>query len=415
MKDILKKKSSNISLKFVLLIPVINGIATLTVNYFPAYSINPGTIRAFIIATFVFFFIIQKYPRNRINNSILGFMVYLLILVAISSNFFVSFYQCTKLFIAFFMFPVAEYYFKDQQDLLKLNRNIIITLFLFVVNIIISNIFNIGTSDYLDETVYFGASRVNIAKPVAILMLTTPLFFLYFNFKSSFLKYFSIIVVFGSLLIIVLAVKRSALLAIILGFFIYLILSPYNFKKVKFAIIIGIIALITSSLFYKVMVDRFEARQARFELSDPEFKNHENRGRELDMVIHDFASRRNILQILFGAQLFNDREYYSTRRMLHTDYMIILSGAGIFGILWFYSIYLQIIVRVRYHAKIVNTRFSKELLGISYALVVASLMLSIGGSIYTVDILSLLFLYLGATAGVLKTLILSGTKNGFVK
>ena len=289
---------------------------------------------------------------------------------------------------------------------MKLNRNIIITLSLFVINIIIVNIFDIGTSDYLDETIYFGASRVNIAKPMAILILTTPVFFLYYNVKSKLLRYISFFIVFSSLLVVVLAVKRSALIALILGVIVYLIAGPFSFKKVRFSIIIGMIAIITSSLFYGTMLARFEARQERFEFTDPEFRSHENRGKEIDMVFNDFVSHRNILQVLFGAELFNDRVYYSTRRMLHTDYMIILSGAGIFGILWFYSIYLAIILRIRYHARIVNTRFSRDLLSISYSLIVASLMLSLGGSVYTVDILSLLFLYLGAVAGVLKNSII---------
>ena len=55
---------------FVLFIPLINAIATLTTNYFPAGNLNPGTLRAFIIGVFFLYFLIKIFPVNKPNISI---------------------------------------------------------------------------------------------------------------------------------------------------------------------------------------------------------------------------------------------------------------------------------------------------------------------------------------------------------
>ncbi len=40
---------------------------------------------------------------------------------------------------------------------------------------------------------------------------------------------------------------------------------------------------------------------------------------------------------LIGSEVFNDRLFFNSKRMLHTDYMIMLNGSGLIGfLLWFY-------------------------------------------------------------------------------
>ena len=333
-------------LKFVLVIPILNSLATITVNYFNSGTLNPGTVRALIIVSFIIFFIFRSYKNNSINNAIIFYMLYLLFLTFLSSNFFFSFYNYVKVFIAFFMIPIGIFFFKDKSDLKKLNNVFLIVLLLNIVNFSISNVFKLGSSDYLEDTVYFGSGRVNIAKSVSMVLLTTPIF-LQFH-KKKIIRIVGIIAIFFGALIVFLAVKRSALLALILGFFVYIIFSPNKAKKIKFLIIIGLLATITSSFYLETILVRFEAREERFEFTDPEFQDEENRVKEVNMVLSDF-SNRNVFQVLFGTEFFNDREYYHTRRMLHTDYMSLLHGTGIVGFAWFYFIYLLLIRKIRFY------------------------------------------------------------------
>ena len=228
---------------FVIFIPIIHAIATLTVNYFEPGTFNPGTIRAFIIGVFLLWFISSKLTLKGLNKIIFFFLLFILVLVFLSSNPFISLYTYIKIFISLMMLPIGVYYFDDLKKLFKLNRIYIIALSLYALNLIISNYFKLGTSDYLEDTVYFGSGRVNIAKNVSLLLLTTPVFFLYDKPKNIILYYLSVGIVFIGVILVFLAVKRAGILSLLIGFFVYFLLSPNRGGKIKQLMVIALIGV----------------------------------------------------------------------------------------------------------------------------------------------------------------------------
>ena len=82
--------------------------------------------------------------------------------------------------------------------------------------------------------------------------------------------------------------------------------------------------------------------------------------------------------------------------------MSLIHGTGIVGFAWFYFIYLLLIRKIRFYTKIIREKWAYEYKAVAYSMVIASLILSIAGSIYTVEILSAFFLYLGALISILR-------------
>ena len=163
---------------FVLLIPIINAIATSTVNYFPAGTLNPGTVRALVIGLFSLYFIVNSYPKDIMSRFILLFLVYLFVLVLLSSNLSKSFYEYIKVVLSMLMYPVGFYFINNKEKLFQLNRVYLFVLILFILDILFANIFQYGTSDYLEDSVYFGSARVNITKAMIILIIVSPITFI---------------------------------------------------------------------------------------------------------------------------------------------------------------------------------------------------------------------------------------------
>lgn len=398
----IQKNKRNYVFMLVLIIPAINAFANLTVNYFEAKSLNPGTLRAIYLFGIILICLPAVLKKHSINMHILGYLVYLFLLIIISSDFLFSVYNYIKVFVALTMFPIGYYYFKSYSRFILLNRILLIALSFFVINFIISNIFKLGTSDYLDETVYFGSGRVNIAKSVSIMTLIFPFYFIYAKPKNRLLVYVSVIILLISLLIVLLAVKRSALIVTLIGFVVYFLISPAKGRKIGYIFILGLFAISTSSLYLDVFLERFEAREDRFDIQNEELSKKEGRMIELRTVLKDYQ-HRNVFQIAFGREMFNDQSYYNSYRMLHSDYMILLHGAGVFGLLWLFYIYYLIVKKIFFYSKRLNIKWVHELKACLIALFAGIPILHIAGIVYNIDILSFLFLYSGASLGLLKS------------
>jgi len=122
--------------KFVLLIPIINAIASNTTSYFAAGTLNPGTLRALPLLVFSLYFIFTSFPTTKINRFILSYLIFYFILVYFSSDISNSLYIYLKFFLGVIMFPIAYFFINTIEKL----RNLSI---FFIVSLSNPNIFNV--------------------------------------------------------------------------------------------------------------------------------------------------------------------------------------------------------------------------------------------------------------------------------
>jgi hypothetical protein len=385
---------------FVLAIPVINAIASNTSEYFNSDILNTGNLRALIIGVFAVYFIVTRMPNEGFYRFIILYLVYYMILVLFSTDRLLSGNLFLKFFLGVMMLPIGYYYINSIRKLEILLRILFITLILHLVNIAIANIFQLGTSDYLDETFYFGAGRVNITKNILVLIFLMPVTML---FVKKYRK--AVMVVYlMALLITMVGIKRSVLIAAVAGVVTYLAV------KQRFALLIRT-TIVAAALFLTIVLvfpgftdvfrSRFEARGERVELTE-ETMETEGRLSEIKAVMSAWSSG-SFRHKLIGSEVFNDRLFFNNKRMLHTDYMIILNGSGLIGlVLWFY-LYIRLIrEKNRYYRALGNHILFRELNALFWVLLAAQLVLSVSGTVYAIELRSLIFLVWGAILGVMR-------------
>lgn len=385
---------------FVLFIPILNSIAANTTEIFSKDLLSTGFVRALLLGVFALFFIAKKYSVNRVNIFLLIFLMYFLILSFLSSDLILSFTLYIKLFLGVIMFPIGYYYINSKDKILALMKVFLIVLVIYLINILISNILKIGTSDYLEDSFYFGTGRVNVTKAMLLLIIFTPLTLSYLN--NRFLLY---LIYFLGTAIAIIGIKRSVLLS---GLSSLLIYSFLNRKKTYFikgmlALTFGIIVFI---IFFPSLTDiflqRLDARNERIYVTE-ESLSEEARYNEVTQVIETWQ-KGSIKHKIFGSEFFNDRSFFKTNRILHIDYMILLNGSGILGIfLWFLTFWIIIKEKNKYYRYLKNEEFFDIMNTIFYMLLAAQLLMSISSTIYSIDIRSIIFLYWGAMIGTMRT------------
>ena len=299
------------------------------------------------------------------------------------------------------MFPIGYYFINTHEKLIQLSYSYAISLGLFIFVLLISNFFNIGTSDYLENSVYFGSGRVNITKPMLILILTGPLALSTFKGKG---KYLFILFLFMALFLALIGIKRSVLLSTIASFLIFGLCLKNNVKLVMSSIICFIIMAVTLTAFNKpieIFLSRLEAREDQLEISRNTMEA-ESRYLETNLVINKWIDG-SITHKIFGSEMFNDRYFFNTNRMLHTDYMVVINGSGLFGVILFFLVYISIIFeKEKYWRKVKHYTKFKLYNPIFYSIIASQLLMSISGTIHHIELRSFIFLYLGAIVGSLR-------------
>jgi hypothetical protein len=387
--------------KFVLFIPVFFALALNLTGYFNPRSLNPGTVRGFIMIIFLFYFLLKYYPGTYTNRFILFFISYIGVLTLFSTNLSSSLYGFIKFFIPTMMFPVGYYFINSHDKLLKLSKFYTIALGFFMINILVSNVFKLGTSDYLEDSFYFGAGRVTVTKSTIVLIYAAIIFTL-----SSTARRQRLLIIFLSVssFITIIGIKRSVLLSAILGILIFWITSKSKqlFLRaiIVFSIIIGGIFIVFPKTL-NVFTDRLQAREERLTITEETIEG-EARYNETSRVLNAWVNG-SIKHKLIGSEMFNDAFFFKTHRMLHTDYMVLIAGSGLLGLFLWFVVLMYIIREKEKYWKYLKTDLRFQYYHpIFYSIIAAQLLMSISGTIQGVDLRSFIMLFLGAIVGSLR-------------
>ena len=308
------------------------------------------------------------------------------------------------------MLPIGYYYVNTVERFRLLVRILFFTLILHLVNIAVANIFDLGTSDYLDQTFYFGAGRVNITKNILILVFMFPVTMLFVKkYRKAVLAVYLV-----GFLIAIMGIKRSVLISAVVGAITYLLAKQRVTLLIRAGLITFGLGLVLIFAFPKVVnlfQSRFKARGERVEVTKETIET-EGRIGEVISVLKAWQSG-SIKHKLIGSEVFNDRLYFNSKRMLHTDYMIMLNGSGLIGFfLWFYMFVRLIREKDRYYKFLNHHILFREMNALFWVLITSQIVLSIAGTIYAIELRSLMFLIWGAILGTMRGHLLRKNATG---
>lgn len=372
-------------------------------NFYPSFK-GPTGLTKFIYMTLIIVLFLKNFglKKTDLNNTIVYFSLYIAIVSLFSSSPINSFIDGPlKISLSLFMIPVGV-----QLGLMRQNaliKPILLLILLLLLNYLLSQIFKLGVSIYEQDSFYTGGATAS-----APVVIATGLLVIFNTFNKKSLPYNNIIIaliVAASVFVILLSVKRGAILSLFFALFIYLLFSGKKITTLVRIIFIGMILLVILNYYSEVLEKRIEARSTeRNELQN------EGRYRETFYVFDELKSY-SLLNILFGKEAFNSgvimKKYFGRDRRLHVDYNILLNGAGVFGLFaYLYLIFLIVKKAVylnkrqnRLHTSQKNKIASKENYSLILSLIVLSLVMSFSGGLQFVSYRIILFLVIGYAFG----------------
>jgi hypothetical protein len=220
-------------------------------------------------------------------------------------------------------------------------------------------------------------------------------------------RIFNIIIVSIAIFIILLSVKRGAILALGTGILAYFL---YTTKKIGTSIgliIVGLFLLTIVIQNSELLETRINARTT--ERND--FSN-ENRFKETFYVIEEMSSY-NFVNVMFGNEAFNSavllKKYFGRGRQLHVDYNLLILGTGIFGFFMYFFVHYQIWTYAKTllgkcksldkKNKLINV---KEDFALIVGCMILSLTMSFSGGLQFMSYRIILFLIIGYSIGNIK-------------
>jgi hypothetical protein len=302
----------------------------------------------FLFCYVICFFWLKRLRLDRALKVLIVLVTYWFLLVLISSNIPNSFRIYAAVIISLVSYPFAKALITDLNHLKRFHNFLFLVLVLFVAYPIISNIFKIGSDQYFRSS-EFAQSAGSILRvgwqdaqlytaPFALMMAPV---IIGMNGKRTMPKWQAVVFIL-TIAVCILSLRRTAMLAIVLGYSVFYILDGRILKLSKIGISLAVVLAIGYLAFQKQIDERIALRSNKF--SSEYNVTEENRFVETVLLFRDIGRYDNFAEILFGKELFNSRGNYGDgaleSRVLHIDFNVILHGSGYFGIILYLLFYL---------------------------------------------------------------------------
>jgi len=393
-------------------------------NFLPVYFIylalqgivfEKGTWIAFVVGSFFLltsfgiiknYSVIPKYFKMLLIN-----VFYFLILVFFSSNIILSFKIFNQVLLTWCFLILGYTFINNLYDFKKMNKKMIILLHLFILNLIIVNIFNLGQDSYwsadYDAIMKIGNIFTQGLNSVSYALILVP-YIIQETLPKK--KLYILIVASISFILQLLYFKRISIFATLFGF---VVLFIHNQKKKKLVLFfIGFVLLLLAfyPLYKEKLLTAYAIREHRMKAEN---FSEEGRFRETFIILEDiFLKEPDLINILFGKELFNSSGNYGGGvfgiRQIHVDYNLLLHGSGLIGLFLYYTFQFSLLV-IFFKLKKKSTLSKKEknnLGSIFLSYFFIAFIISLSGGINGVLYNSIRYLYLG---GIIK--ILNNTKQ----
>lgn len=390
--------------KIITYIIPINLLFDILLAFFSQGGVVP-IIRALFMLSLLIFFILKFTHNNRYYSVSIFFSIYILITCLFSTDILRSLSITLKVVISILSVGIGLGFFNSFERLKSLNNSMIIVLIMVVLNFVISTVFGIGIDKYTGDNDFLAGNLDDSWNVFTYSILISPLILLQYS-KLRYFKFFLFVLLFINSIILLLSLKRIAIVGLLFGLVIY---TLFNFKVAKtFRNTFFILLILTLSfpLYEDQLFKRFEAREDRFQSNSLE---SEARYAETFYVWDETLSFRKPMKSIFGLQGFNSVGNYAEGkfgdRNLHVDYNLIVNTIGIVGLILYFSLFAQFFLcflkfkNVKHNIPI---KFYNVLVGLFFTLLITQFLTSFAGQMYSITFRMIIFIYLGAIIGIMK-------------
>lgn len=360
---------------------------------------NAQIIRGvFLLSIIILSFL--KDTNQKIYLPFILFTIYIVIMIPFTSDPAISQKLSLKFLITLWTFPIIfvnSYLFTEKIVI----RNIAITSIILIANYFLSTYFGIGISEYTQGTEFL-TGNLNDVWPIYVYILFS--FIIIFKLpKKSMISNVLYLGMFAFLIVLLLiGLKRSAILVFFAGLIMFLILEKLNYKSIIFSIVGFILVLFFLSKYSFVIEERLYARQYQIEGKILNIIGQESRYLETIAVWDEIFSFNNINESLFGLEAFNSAGNYMNGafgdRHLHVDYNMIVNTLGLIGLLIYFYIYYYIFNIYRVRRKYLDFKY-KELFIIIF---VCQFITSFSGQMLSITFGSIKYIFLAISLNKIK-------------
>jgi hypothetical protein len=328
--------------------PIIGQSISAEVNLF-FVTINPSMLFGFLILGLTAIdFLLQPSKDRLLEILILIFISYALFSCFFSPLKFESFSWTLKIATWLLILSTSLKIFTEEQNLYQIHQAVSIAVVIVIFSFIFSKIGFYGKSITYETGVTLHGGGFETGKALAYhLAIAIPVLALAIVNRHGISEYFSIILIFTSMTVIILTFVRSPVIALLVGFVSYQYFD-YRYGDKRFLKVVVIIFFITLT----VISITFFASQSQYtsrwrELGDKYAEGRVEKlgsGRVGGLIgFYDYYFyKASVLRKVFGSGLGSSYVYLGTNIIIHNDFAEILMGCGIIG----FTVYLFILLRV---------------------------------------------------------------------
>ncbi len=362
-----------------------------------------GIVKAALMLLLTLHLLIKHRGNHYHYNSVFIFSGYVLIIALISSDLVSSLINSIKILIPIVAVLIGFHYFDTKDKVKNLAKSMNIAMLILVINFLVCNTLGIGEASRYEkadeEVVFLMGQLTDNWNMFTYSILTVPIILVAQPKKKKYYTYF--LAIFNTMLIVI-SIKRIAILGLLLGTAINASYRISMKKMVGIALIMASIAAITYPLYSTALNSRFEARADRFEEGSLE---KESRYLETFFVWEQVESFEPYSRSFFGMEAFNSARNYADGRFgdrqLHIDYNNIVNTTGLVGLLLYLLIFVQLWRKFKQYTAGLGELddFSITMKSTFISFFFIQFITSIAGQMYNISFRLILFIFLGSILG----------------
>ncbi|QHL88823.1 hypothetical protein GU926_15875 [Nibribacter ruber] len=305
-----------------------------------------AAVRYLVPLTLMAIYIAKHHVLKKSDMFLFFLFCYLVVLWMVNAGDIIITSRMTMaVMITLLMIPIGKHVATQGnfiQEFEPYNRALLIML---PVYIILANKFGFGES-YTDafSTGFLVTSRMYIVPIVVFLAIH---YIITNKNKTALLKATDALFILMNMCILLINTRRTALGMLFLALVVYAYFNRQMLFKLVALFCVLVVALVVSYPLYEARLTAQLEKRDRIQDLD----TYEEEGRVLEtMYIMDYHQKKDRpLQIFFGVQLFDTREfgikYFGHDRPIHSDLNMLFFSTGLVGLLMFAGLLIQYFIR----------------------------------------------------------------------
>jgi hypothetical protein len=381
--------------KVIYFLPVYLTMFNVIYGFYPSGS-GFGTTRSVTMLIFVIYMVLTNKDILTSSKWTTVFLLYTTLLIPLSSNVQNSIIEYMDVFLSFMCLPIAYLYIRNVDDLKWLNLSMIGVATIFVINSLLSTIFNFGIDYYGGGSATGGFVASKLFGP-ALFIVLLPIII---PQLGKGMRIVTFVLAALTFIFLLLSMRRTSVFIPVFGYMLYFLISKRKFQFIVISTIFLTMLLVLFPFYKKVLERQFMARSDTFE--NPSIES-EYRYKETFIIFKENFT--NTKTIMIGRDIFNSPGNYNQgkwgARPLHIDYNLVLHGSGVIGLILYLLIFLDILIKfLKFKNTVPKDPYFDELVIIFKILIIMVMTVSLNGGIGQLSYRAVMFLYLGGLLGI---------------